>query len=130
MRMPTEAEWEYACRAGTDSAWAGDLDQMAWYYKDDNDRKTHPVGQKSPNAWGLYDMHGNVYEWCADWYEDYPNNAVADPQGAPSGWTRMSRGGGWSYSAGFCRSAFRYRASPVFRGNSLGLRVAFTPSGK
>jgi formylglycine-generating enzyme required for sulfatase activity len=132
-RLPTEAEWEYACRAGTTTAYSfGDDDSLlgdfAWF-EDNADDRIHPVGQKRSNAWGLYDMHGNVWEWCSDWYGDYPDGAVSDPQGPSSGENRVRRGGGWSYSAGYCRSAFRGRGGPSGRNRNLGLRLALSPSG-
>ena len=104
-RLPTEAEWEYACRAGSttdfcfgDAEWG--LDDYAWY-EDNSDHRTHPVGQKRPNAWGLYDMHGNVWEWCADWHDEayYEASPVDDPQGPATGVDRVGRGGSWSESA-------------------------------
>jgi formylglycine-generating enzyme required for sulfatase activity len=102
--LPTETQWEYACRAGTTGDYAGDLDAMAWYDKNAGGA-THPVGQKQPNAWRLYDMHGNVWEWCLDWDGNYPSDAVTDPVGAASGSDRIGRGGGWWRSAFDCRSA-------------------------
>ena len=98
-RLPTEAEWEYACRAGsTTRFYFGDdeekLPEYAWYGRDARGR-THPVGRKKPNAWGLYDMHGNVWEWCQDWYGDYPNRNIIDPKGPSSGDFRVLRGGAW-----------------------------------
>ena len=125
-RLPTEAEWEYACRAGTTTEYSfGDSDSLgdyAWY--DTNSGKTtHPVGQKHPNAWGLYDMHGNVWEWCQDCHADYPSGSVADPTGPSSGSFRVARGGSWFYAAGDCRSANRRRDSPSYRNSSLGFRV-------
>ena len=117
--LPTEAQWEYACRAGSTGDYAGDLDSMAWYSND----QTHPVGQKKTNAWGLYDMHGNVWEWCADWYGDYPSGSVVDPTGPPSGRHRVDRGGGWGNSAENCRSADRDGDWPVNRFNDLGFRL-------
>ncbi|MCX5653823.1 MAG: formylglycine-generating enzyme family protein [Planctomycetota bacterium] len=118
VRLPTEAEWEYACRAGTKTRFSfGDSDKdladYAWY-SDNSGRKTHPVGQKKPNAWGLYDMHGNVDEMCADWYaENLPKEAVTDPQGPTSGTYRVSRGGAWGASSHYCRSAARFEGSLV-----------------
>jgi formylglycine-generating enzyme required for sulfatase activity len=96
-QLPTEAEWEYACRAGTagDYAGTGVLGDMGWYDANSGST-THPVGEKRANAWGLHDMHGNVWEWCADWYGSYPGGSVSDPRGADSGSNRVSRGGGWN----------------------------------
>ena len=107
-RLPTESEWEYACRAGTTGAFgAGDgeasLDQVGWYAKNSGDQ-THAVGQKKPNAWGLFDMQGNVCQWCSDWCDTYPAGDVTDPQGATVGTGRIMRGVAWSDSAAGCRS--------------------------
>jgi formylglycine-generating enzyme required for sulfatase activity len=121
--LPTEAQWEYACRAGTSDAYAGDLDQMAWYDRN-SDSKTHEVGTKQANAWGLYDMHGNVYEWCNDWYGAYPADDVTDPIGASSGSNRVLRGGSWNYGAEDCRSAFRFDDTPVSTILHCGVRVS------
>ena len=122
LQLPTEAQWEYACRAGTTDAYAGNLDEMAWY-RDNSGSKTHPVGTKKPNAWGLYDMHGNVWEWCQDRYGDYPSGSITDPTGSSSGSLRVIRGGSWSYYARDCRSAYRGGSEPGDRGNYLGFRV-------
>jgi formylglycine-generating enzyme required for sulfatase activity len=127
-RLPTEAEWEYACRAGTTTAYSfGDSDSelgdYAWYVENSG-KTTHPVGGKKPNAWGLYDMHGNVFEWCQDWHGgDYPSGSVTDPTGAAVGSLRVIRGGSWLIISDYCRSAYRYGHSPVFRYHSLGFRV-------
>jgi formylglycine-generating enzyme required for sulfatase activity len=110
-RLPTEAEWEYACRAGTKEAYgfgddAAGLAQHAWYA--DNARgQTHPVGEKRPNAWGLYDMHGNVWEWCSDFYGPYPGAPLSDPAGAASG-THVLRGGAWNSAAEHLTAAYRH----------------------
>ena len=119
-RLPTEVEWEYACRAGTTTRWSfGDdesqLEDYAWY--DGNawfagERYPHKVGTKKPNPWGLYDMHGNVYEWCQDWYGDYSSAAQVDPTGPSSGSIRILRGGGFNDDAQLVRSANRYSYSP------------------
>jgi len=134
-RLPTEAEWEYACRAGSTTAFANggiielkcghdpNLDAMGWYCGNSG-RKTHPVAHKNPNAWGLYDMHGNVWEWCQDWKGGYPSGQVTDPKGPSSGKYRVLRGGGWNDSARICRSANRFRRSPDNRSYYLGFRVA------
>ena len=122
--LPTEAQWEYACRAGTTGAYAGDLDAMAWYGSNSGD-KTHPVGQKKPNAWGLYDMHGNVWEWCSDWYgkDYYTESPTSDPTGPDSGSDRVNRGGSWDSIAGDCRSASRNYRGPGNRNPYLGFRI-------
>ncbi len=125
-RLPTEAEWEYACRAGTTGPYAGHLDAMGWYDKNSG-RSTHGSGQKRPNAWGLYDMHGNVWEWCQDWYGDYPSGYLNDPTGPPSGSDRVLRGGSWRSLARYCRSASRHRADPADRDGNLGFRLALSP---
>jgi formylglycine-generating enzyme required for sulfatase activity len=127
-RLPTEAEWEYACRAGSTQSYCfgdgnAELWQYAWY-ADNSQKSTHPVGRLKPNAWGLYDMHGNVYEWCQDWYEDYPPGPVTDPRGPSSGEYRLLRGGSWDGEAGDVRSAYRHRLTPRYRYGHEGLRVA------
>ena len=124
-RLPTEAQWEYACRAGTATAYnTGDTisDDTGWY---DNNSvgETHEVGKKPANAWGLYDMHGNVYEWCWDWYGDYSSSAQTDPLGASSGTFRVRRGGGWSDSAENLRSAHRSSYNPSYGNICLGFRL-------
>ncbi len=126
----TEAQWEYACRAGTTTEYhSGNgveaLKRVGWYgYGSGNSNKqTHPAQQLAPNAWGLYDMHGNVFEWCQDWYGDYPNKDIKDPQGAQNGNSRVLRGGSWSNLPAHCRSACRGGDFPVIR--SGGCRVAF-----
>ena len=136
--LPTEAQWEYACRAGTNTALNNgknltkdqgacpNLDEVAWY--DENSGKTtHEVGQKEPNAWGIYDMHGNVWEWCKDWVGQYPKDDVTDPTGAYSGSYRVLRGGCWCLSTKFCRSAGRFGYFPEARGDSFGFRLALVP---
>jgi formylglycine-generating enzyme required for sulfatase activity len=126
--LPTEAQWEYACRAGTESAFAGDLDEMGWY-RDNSGSKTNPVGTKKANAWGLHDMHGNVWEWCSDRYGEYVIGSSSDPTGgATTGGSRVLRGGSWDYYAQHCRSADRSRVTPGNRLNSLGFRPALVPS--
>jgi len=124
-RLPTEAEWEYACRAGTISAYnTGESinDNTGWYSKN-SDNKIHPVGQKSANRLGLYDIHGNVWEWCWDFYGNYSNEAQTDPLGISSGSNRIKRGGSWSDSAVYVRSAYRGGNDPYFGLNNLGFRL-------
>jgi formylglycine-generating enzyme required for sulfatase activity len=128
--LPTEAQWEYACRAGTTTAWySGDNEQAlkedGWFVANAG-HKTHPVGQKSPNAWGLYDMHGNVLEWCQDCYVDryYATSPMADPTGASGGSCRVYRGGGVGGGASYGRASFRYGDGPGLRTYDLGFRLA------
>ncbi len=121
-RLPMEAEWEYAARAGTTGARYGDLDAIAWHIGNSNET-THPVGRKQANAWGLYDMIGNVWEWCGDWYGIYPRSAVTDPVGPGSGSDRVNRGGGWSSFAAHSRAARRSWDVPGYRRGSLGFRL-------
>ena len=92
---------------------------------DNSGNTTHSVAQKLPNAWGLYDMHGNVWQWCQDWYGEYPQNDVVDPKGAESGTFRVLRGGSWYYDPSFSRSAYRYSFEPGYRDSDCGLRVCF-----
>ena len=126
-RLPTEAEWEYAARAGTIGPRYGELDVIAWH-SGNSGGETHPVKQKAANAWGLYDMMGNVYEWCSDLYGDYPSGSVTDTTGETSGSYRLYRGGSWLYEAGVCRSAYRIRYVPGFRYSGLGFRSVLSSS--
>ena len=130
-RLPTEAEWEYSCRAGSqDRFYFGDdptysqIEQFA-YCSENSDSATHPVGEKKPNPFGLYDMHGNVWEWCGDWYAaDYYQHSIAvDPHGPQKGKSRVLRGGGWFRSARYCRSANRSGLEPYYIRNHVGFRV-------
>ena len=124
--LPTEAQWEYACRAGTTGDYAGDLKAMAWFAENAGST-THAVATKQANAWGLHDMHGNVWEWCADWYADkLPGGSVSDSKGPASGSGRVRRGGGWGFGAAVCRSAFRSGVSPGVRFDYLGFRLALS----
>jgi formylglycine-generating enzyme required for sulfatase activity len=121
-RLPTESEWEYAARAGTTGERYGELGEIAWWSGNSgNSFETHVVKGKQANAWGLYDMMGNVYEWCGDWYGRYPTGSVTDPTGPNSGSGRVCRGGSWYGDAGLVRSASRVRAGPG-RDPSLGFR--------
>jgi formylglycine-generating enzyme required for sulfatase activity len=135
-RLPTEAEWEYACRAGVTGKWCfgddeGQLGGYAWYSANSGSM-THPVGEKAANAWGLHDMHGNVWEWCADWYDAgyYAASPVQDPTGAFSGQYRVLRGGSWGGAAVDCRSAGRDRVNPWGRFNDGGFRCAASPRAR
>jgi len=126
-RLPTEAEWEYACRSGTATAYSfgedeGQLGEFAWYRGNSN-RSTHPVGLKQPNSWGLYDMYGNVWERCHDWYHPLSGGSATDPSGRSSGTARIMRGGGIDSPAEFCRSAFRSAVSPDNCLSEQGFRV-------
>ena len=130
-RLPTEAEWEYAARAGTQTVYhfgnaEGRLELYGWCGYIPGVRGAYPVGQKRPNGWGLYDMHGNVWEWVQDWYGDYPSGAVTDPQGPSSGNLRVERGGGRN-TVGSCRAAERERGHPNNRSTWRGFRLARTP---
>lgn len=136
--LPSEAQWEYACRAGSTTAlnnnknltaFSGNcfnLDEVAWYNKNSY-VKAHPVGMKEPNAWGIYDMHGNVWEWCKDWYSEYTSTECVDPMGPSVGSLRVSRGGSWEDSPSSCRSAYRGSGRPVREFDSLGFRIALVP---
>jgi formylglycine-generating enzyme required for sulfatase activity len=126
-RLPTEAEWEYACRAGSTGDFAGNIDEMAWYDKNSGN-KTHPVGQKKANAWGLHDMHGNVAEWCNDWYLEfyYRESPSADPSGPSSSEYsyKLFRGGSWQSPAENIRSASRRGHTLTIHLISMGFRLA------
>lgn len=127
-RLPTEAEWEFACRGGNNSRgykYSGSnyIDNVAWYDGNSGD-KTHPVATKSPNELGIYDMSGNVWEWCADWYGDYSSGRQTNPKGPYGGSGRVLRGGSWIIIAGCCRSSYRDGYIPTYRFNNLGLRLA------
>ncbi len=131
-RLPTEAEWEYACRAETTTRFGyGDdpgytrLGEYAWC-SFNSGGTTHPVGVKKPNAWGLYDMHGNAWEWCLDWYGAYPGGSVTDPRGPNTGSDRVFRGG-WGSNEVYCRSAFRYHYDPTGRHGDFGFRAVLAP---
>jgi formylglycine-generating enzyme required for sulfatase activity len=133
-RLPTEAEWEYACRAGSTTRYCfGDDEsqsgEYAWFANNSN-RGTHPVGTKKPNAWGLYDMHGNVWEWCSDWYDlnYYLKSPKDDPTGPATGSARVLRGGCWFSDAGSCRSSFRLWFPPSDPIDiAPGFRIARSP---
>ena len=134
-RLPTEAQWEYACRAGTTTVYsfgvdASQLGQHAWYDKnvrDIGERYAQRVGQKLPNPWGLYDMHGNVFEWCQDWYAGYGiKQALTDPLGPAQGEICVLRGGSFATIALYVRSAYRLNANSGYRASTLGFRAART----
>jgi formylglycine-generating enzyme required for sulfatase activity len=137
-RLPTEAEWEYACRAGSTTAFFNgritklqcerdeNLDSIGWYCGNSNNT-IQPVAKKRPNAWGLYDMSGNVQEWCQDWFGPYPYDEVTNPKGRPSGSYRVMRGGVWYSPARDCRSASRFGSPPHYRFRHIGFRLCMTP---
>ena len=132
-RLPTEAEWEYAARGGEQGAkdrltYAGsnNLDEVGWYTENTKDTGTRPVGGKKPNQLGLYDMSGNVWEWCQDWYGDYPSGSQTNPTGPTSGSYRVIRGGSWNDDPTYCRVAVRSYFSPDYRSNVVGFRLART----
>jgi formylglycine-generating enzyme required for sulfatase activity len=130
-RLPTEAEWEYACRAGTTTRFSfgddeGDLSQYAWY-KVNSDNQTHPVGRKRPNPWGLFDMHGNVSQWCSDCYGVYPAAPQTDPSGLPNGEERVERGGCYLEEGKSFASAARRSCPPSLCYPQIGFRVVLDP---
>jgi formylglycine-generating enzyme required for sulfatase activity len=140
-QSPSEAQWEYACRAGTTTPYhfgnqlngtQANCNGNVPYGTDKkgpNLKKTTLVGKYQANAWGLYDMHGNVWEWCSDWHGDYPTGSVTDPIGPATGSIRVIRGGCWINGAVICRSAYRFGDVPSFRFLILGFRVALSSSG-
>lgn len=133
-RLPTEAEWEYAARAGSTAAYSfGDdarqLGRFAWYGEDFDSGATHPVGKKAPNGWCLYDMHGNVWEFCRDWYGSYPEGSVSDPTGPESGEYRVVRGGSWNQPGVSCTATFR-GAHETGTSSDIGFRLALVATGE
>ncbi len=129
-RLPTEAEWEYAARGGnkkdgTKYAGSSSMDNAGWYTANSGS-KTHPVGQKSANGLGIYDMSGNVWEWCSEWYGSYSSGSQTNPTGATSGSDRVYRGGSWRYGARFCRASSRFYYSQTYRDSHLGFRLSST----
>lgn len=123
--LPTEAQWEYACRSGTNGDYAGEVDMMAWYERN-SVGTTHPVAKKGANAWGLHDMHGNVWEWCAGWFAAYRGGSASDFVGDTISPFRSCRGGSWRNRSAFCRSATRYGIVADFRGDDTGFRIVLT----
>jgi formylglycine-generating enzyme required for sulfatase activity len=133
-RLPTEAEWEYACRAGTTNFYsfgdsADQSDQYAWTLEN-SEGTPHPVGQKLPNPWGLYDMHGNVWEWCSDWFADYPPKPLKDPTGPAQGRFKVFRGGSWNHAVELARSRNRFIMSPTNGIYFVGFRLALSQAAQ
>jgi formylglycine-generating enzyme required for sulfatase activity len=132
-RLPTEAEWEYACRAGTTNLYYfGDSPEEAGQYAwtaENSEGTTQPVGQKLPNAWGLHDMHGNVWEWCQDWFAAFPKGEQNDPSGPSQGQFKVFRGGGWNQTVEFARVANRFMMSPSNGIYFVGFRVVLSQAG-
>ena len=129
-RLPSEAEWEYACRAGATNLYsfgdsATNADQYAWTLEN-SEATTHPVGLKLPNAWGLYDMHGNVWEWCSDWFANYPEMELKDPFGPTQGKFKVFRGGSWNHAIELARSRNRFMMAPTNGVHVVGFRVALS----
>jgi formylglycine-generating enzyme required for sulfatase activity len=129
-RLPSEAEWEFAAKGGSATTYSGSnsIDEVAWY-SSNSGGKTQPVGQKKPNGYGLYDMTGNVWEWCADWYSSdyYKSSPSSNPQGPNSGSHRVYRGGSWYINAEYCRVANRNGSAPDYRGHDIGFRLVLAP---
>lgn len=130
IRMPTEAEWEFAARGGNRSrgfkySGSNNIDEVAWYYSNSRE-KTHPVASKKPNELGIYDMSGNLWEWCQDWTGPYQPTEQFNPTGPPEGTHRIMRGGSWTYDQSFCRVSRRNYISSVIRASNCGLRLAMT----
>ena len=127
-RLPTEAEWEYAARGGKKGKgyqYSGNyaVGEVAWFWNNSSE-KTHPVKSKKPNELGIYDMSGNVWEWCQDWYGDYPDKPLTNPKGPTTGLVRVVRGGCFKSDSPFCRTAFRYSNDPTYTSGELGFRLA------
>ena len=129
--LPTEAQWEYAARGGEKSqgykySGGNDIDEVAWYY-DNSEYSTHPVGLKQANELGIYDMSGNVWEWCQDWYGSYSSEAQTNPAGPEEGSARVLRGGSWYGNARGCRVSYRFNNYPSYRYGNFGFRLVLLP---